>query len=725
MNALIAVNELVEWAGNQGESFTERILWTDEGNTIAYVLGIATLNGFPKIRTIKEITEAIESDAAKKVDDDPTIRLIEDADINVRDKAIRDRAWAIISSLVTHDNEPAIYRRETRGPLVKMAIKDFKVTEKTVYRYLRRYWQRGQMKNALLPDYNKSGGAGKSKTAGGKKRGRPRRFAQALGTGINVDEETRKIFRISIKRYYLTDKENSLKETYDQMIKDFYSEGIKHENGVEKPILKPAGQIPSLAQFRYWHEKENDVRKMTIARKGAKKYELEYRPVLGSSTGNMVGPGSVFQIDATVGDVYLVSRYNRKWIIGRPVIYVMIDVFSRMIAGIYVGLEGPSWIGAMMALANAAADKVKFCKEYEIDITDDMWPCHHMPNTIVADRGEMMANNADVLVDSLNVEIQYAPPYRADWKGIVEQNFNVIQTQVKPFLPGFVDKDFRERGVRDYRTDAVLDIYQFTQLIIKCVLHHNLKHFLVSYLRDDMLIADEVTPIPIELWEWGITNRSGALRFYPEDYVKLSLMPRSKARVSYKGILFKKLSYSCDRAIRELWFDRARNKSWQIDVSYDPRNMNSIYIRNVDDQGQFEKCFLLDQHGRYYGKTMDEIEYLFKVEKRGEQAPTHADLQSKADLTADIQNIVKKAEKMTSDAYDGTVSDTARVNGTRVHRKKEKELNRETEAFDIGDRKTTVGNRATKKRSGQKEVVNPDLLDVLKKKQEERALKDE
>lgn len=129
------------------------------------------------------------------------------------------------------------------------------------------------------------------------------------------------------------------------MIKDFYSEVVRHENGVEKPILKPAGQIPSLAQFRYWHEKENDVRKMTIARKGAKKYELEHRPVLGSSTGNMIGPGSVFQIDATVGDVYLVSRHNRKWIIGRPVIYVIIDVFSRMIAGIYVGLEDHHGLG--------------------------------------------------------------------------------------------------------------------------------------------------------------------------------------------------------------------------------------------------------------------------------------------------------------------------------------------------------------------------------------------
>ena len=47
-------------------------------------------------------------------------------------------------------------------------------------------------------------------------------------------------------------------------------------------------------------------------------------------------------------------------VIGRPVIYAVIDVYSRIVTGLYVGLEGPSWIGAMMALDNMVADKVHF-----------------------------------------------------------------------------------------------------------------------------------------------------------------------------------------------------------------------------------------------------------------------------------------------------------------------------------------------------------------------------
>ena len=82
---------------------------------------------------------------------------------------------------------------------------------------------------------------------------------------------------------------------------------------------------------------------------------------------------------ALIADIYLVSRMNRHKIIGRPVLYIVIDVFSRMITGIYIGLEGPSWVGAMMALANTASEKQAFCKKFGHSIEPEEWPCHHLP----------------------------------------------------------------------------------------------------------------------------------------------------------------------------------------------------------------------------------------------------------------------------------------------------------------------------------------------------------
>ena len=58
--------------------------------------------------------------------------------------------------------------------------------------------------------------------------------------------------------------------------------------------------------------------------------------------------------------------------------YAIIDVYSRLVTGIYVGLEGPSWIGAMMALDNMIEDKVEYCKKYGIKITEEEWPSYKL-----------------------------------------------------------------------------------------------------------------------------------------------------------------------------------------------------------------------------------------------------------------------------------------------------------------------------------------------------------
>jgi hypothetical protein len=67
----------------------------------------------------------------------------------------------------------------------------------------------------------------------------------------------------------------------------------------------------------------------------------------------------------------------------------VVDVYSRMIVGLSVSLEGPSWVGMMLALENACADKVEFCRELGLEIAEADWPCRHLPEAILGDRGEL------------------------------------------------------------------------------------------------------------------------------------------------------------------------------------------------------------------------------------------------------------------------------------------------------------------------------------------------
>src|SRR5205823_5913339 len=125
--------------------------------------------------------------------------------------------------------------------------------------------------------------------------------------------------------------------------------------------------------FRYWYEKERDLEQEHKLREGRKEYNLTLRPAVGTSTHMAHGPGAIYQIDATTGDIQLVHSLRRDRCIGRPTIYVVIDVFSRLIVGLNVSLEPPSWVGAMVALENATTDKVAYCARFGIDIAAEDW----------------------------------------------------------------------------------------------------------------------------------------------------------------------------------------------------------------------------------------------------------------------------------------------------------------------------------------------------------------
>lgn len=194
MKKYLFVNDLIKWKHETDISNVDRVLWVDSDNFIAFVVNIFKKQCVPELKKIEEILYAIESGLAEKLNEDPWVKILHDDNINEKHKEIRDKAWNIISSIVSYENEPEIYYRNTRRKLILDASKKFNVSDRVIYKYLTKYWQRGMIKNALIPDFENSGGKGKNKIPGEKKLGRPRKNINVVGIGINVDEATKKIF---------------------------------------------------------------------------------------------------------------------------------------------------------------------------------------------------------------------------------------------------------------------------------------------------------------------------------------------------------------------------------------------------------------------------------------------------------------------------------------------------------------------------------------------------
>lgn len=237
-----------------------------------------------------------------------------------------------------------------------------------------------------------------------------------------------------------------------------------------------------------------------------------------------------------------------------------------------------------------------------------------------------------------------------------------------------------------------------------------------------MMIEDDVLSVPIHLWNWGINNRSGKLRYIDEEIVKLNLMPSDMASVTARGIQFKGIFYACVVALKEKWFERARrNGTWKIQVSYDPRNMSFLYIKK-DNCTTYEKCFLLDHQSKFKDKTYDDIKYLMEYEHLNMQNESINELQAKVDLISDIENIVEKAEKASGIEVDIDKSNASKLKGIRANREVEKMINRENEAFELGitEIKETAEIIPITNVKQVEEKILEDEISILRKKQKER-----
>ncbi len=652
----IVVNDLIK----DDENFF-RVLWVDQENTHCYVIDVMRTKALPELMYVKDLEMRLNQNDLVIVPDTLGSKASY-SNPSTRDIEIRDNAWNLIKSLVI--NEPDIYDKSKRGKLIKEVVIRESTSFKTLIKYLRKYWQRGLFKNTLLPDYNN---CGKSSNNYVIKTGRPRTKSQ--GTGININDSLQKKFMNAINRYYLSNKKPTLTFAYKQMLKDNFAESIHFDEHGKKTIIKPEGVIPTYAQFYYWFKKKYSTESLVKKREGKSSFERNYRQLLGSTETNSLGPGSLYQIDATPADVFLVNRLNPNWLIGKPTVYFVTDVFSRLITGFFVSLNNPSWIAMATALSNAFSDKVEFCQAYGISIDESDWPSKYLPEAIIGDRGELESKFVDSLINGLGVEINNNPPYRPDWKGIVEQLFHTSQRGLGPLLPGYLPKNYKERDGIDFRQTAKLTLDDYIKVITHFVLTYNKNHYMSDYNRDKDMIADNVNPTPIELWKWGIKNRSGSLRSFSKEVFNFYLLPTSKATVTSKGIRFnKKLLYTCEKALKENWFSKARQKTWKVMVSYDPRNMNQIYMHEVGDS-PFTTLNIIDyQEEKFKDTSISEVNQLFEFEEDMKSGYKHAQLQNDINLYETVETIVEKAVKVTNSSIDNGISKSRKIKETKKMR---------------------------------------------------------
>lgn len=583
-------------------------------------------------------------------------------EVGSKAEEIRDRAYRSVSLLLT--DYFSLFDKKLRNQKVKSVLEVTDEPRLYVTRQLRRYWQRGMTPDALAPDYSKCGAPGQDRV-GTQKLGSKR--TTSPGEGVPITEEVANFFRLAIEGFYLVKGDVDLKAARTKangFLKSKYPK-IKKED------------LPTERQFRYFYNKHYAKPLVVKARTPSIQYAKDVLPSHSTSATNNFGPGARYEIDATIADLHLVSEYDPDRIVGRPIVYKVKDVFSRMTVGLYVGLENPSWATASIALAHAFCDKVEYCRKFGIEITESDWPSVGTPATITADRGELLGKHGDILVNRFGITLSNTRAYRGDDKGIVEKSFHMMHVEILPYVEGKVEPvNGKKKAGKRTELSANLTLYDFTKMVIISEINRNTSIPLEGYdFESDM--PTDLPAIPVRLWQWGVKNRTGVLREVDPKLTYVNMLPHSKATVSPSGICFKGMYYTCAEAVELGWFHKNRSvpRPKSIEVAYDPLNTNVLYVRPDNKFDSVWQCSLQNRSRRYQDMSLVEA-----MSIRTESRSTYAEAQQESDYKApDLQ---KELEVITQLAYKRQQSsessnNSKRLSGIRNNRDQEREIERQ------------------------------------------------
>ncbi|WP_161569401.1 Mu transposase C-terminal domain-containing protein [Alteromonas portus] len=321
-------------------------------------------------------------------------------------------------------------------------------------------------------------------------------------------------------------------------------------------------KFPSKAQF-YRIINGLDQYQTMLHRQGKKVADKHFR-----STG--AGPSTSMilervEVDHSPVDVCLVDE-GTGVVLGRATITLLIDVYSRMILGFYIGFEPPSLVAVMRALRHAILPKESNAP-YLNDVTGE-WTAYGIPVNLICDNGsEFHAETFKRLCAELSINLQFCPKGEARYKGTVERMVGTINREVCHHLPGTTFGSIQQRG--DYKSEDYA-----------CVTEKELKSFVSRWIVDiyHNRVHTKTKRTPLAMWNEGLESVSPIL---PESEAALAfcMTHEETRRLTHKGIeIFSMFYNSADlRALR-----CRRHDNYDVIVRADPEDLGRIWV--LDDK---------------------------------------------------------------------------------------------------------------------------------------------
>ncbi|WDQ99670.1 transposase family protein [Devosia sp. J2-20] len=289
-------------------------------------------------------------------------------------------------------------------------------------------------------------------------------------------EGKRKIYPQEIQRaykeavdFYYNNKEASERQAFD-ILKDRLQDLIDQKFFFRGKLLTIPKSIEVL-RTKILEERDIDHLSIKYGRDEAEKLINGSKPFLQTDR-----PFEYVIIDHTVCDVMAVDDQT-DLPLGRPVIALALDVFSRAVVGFWISFEPPSISSLMSIIKNIAT-----CKDHLDSLRID-GQNHTLsfgkPSTILLDRG--LENLSDALSDTcaeLGIDVDFCPRRNGRAKSPGERIFRSVNDAVFHVLPGCVahgPTEMRRLQLKP-ELDATLPLSAITSVLYNALLDYEQRH---------------------------------------------------------------------------------------------------------------------------------------------------------------------------------------------------------------------------------------------------------
>ncbi|UEX77736.1 Mu transposase C-terminal domain-containing protein [Spiribacter halobius] len=372
--------------------------------------------------------------------------------------------------------------------------------------------------------------------------------------GRRLSKKAEAITESVINQYYLSNQRPSPGDVAARVVEECKKAGLKppHPNTVRNRIR----ELPRAVSLRR-RGRRDEARNM-------------FQPIRGGFPGADF-PLSIVQIDHTEADIIVVEEETRLPM-GRPWVTLAIDVYSRMVVGIYISMDPPSAVSVGMCLANGMLPKEGYLAD--LDVPGE-WPVWGKMRVVHADnakefRGAMLQRACEQYA----IELQLRPVKLPHYGGHIERLMGTNAKQIHK-LPGTTFASPAARSGYDSEGKAALTLREFEQQLVDYIVN-------VYHQREHSGLG---LP-PKRQWEIGVLGNDEqpgiGVPDIPADPARLRLdfLPYVMRTVQTYGIQIDKIFYFHE--VLTPWInamDPSHPKAKrQFIIRRDPRDISRVYF---------------------------------------------------------------------------------------------------------------------------------------------------